>query len=135
MIAREDKLLQKMTKQRKADEDTVIPLFLWNYVQKIWMIQEELHGYLNSFRNHTTKNFTSQLKMYQNGEVLDQELLKEKFIGFWGHDSEECPQINFQLALRYIKNGREDQLLNFDYFSGVLTGRNCNMIQQFLDLK
>ena len=45
--------------------------------------------------------------MYQSGSVLDEQFLRDKFMGFWEHSCEECPQINFELALRYLKNGRE----------------------------
>lgn len=132
VMARQDKLITKLTKQRYEAEGMMLPSFLVNYCKKLWMIEQQLHLYLYQFRSKGNTGLKQFLRFYKSEDNVNEELLREQYVNLSQHSCGQCPEISFQLAMRYIKRGDLKQSVTFERFVSIIELKNCNTITEYL---
>ena len=88
-----------------------------------------------SVKNHSKNEVLAEIGKYQSGSFVDLCKLRDDFLGVMEHSCEECPEITFQLAVRYLTKDNSDEVVHVDTFSSLFSNRVCTTISNFLSSK
>lgn len=76
-----------------------------------------------------------ELKKFKKDDYLDEQVLRDAFMAAHTHSCEECPEINFDIGIRYLKKGENSQNIQFSTFISFLIPQNCNTIKSYLKVQ